>query len=245
VHFSDAGDPETFGVNNYVTLWPGDGEGITGLVRWRDMVFAFKRSRFAVFYGTSTDGTGNPIFNYRSVDAGVGCLQQGAAVAGEDGVYFATLTGLYRTTGGDPVLVSKPVEPWLHRDVTVPAVISGNPTLAYHRGRVYVNYPSAGVQGVYDTQTGEWTAWNLAANRQRDRDHLALPVRLLRGRRAGRGRLHPQHATVGHRPADGERAHRPRHDGRRRVGRDARDEPGVPRRAITRRRTRAGCSATS
>lgn len=163
VHFSNAGDPETFGVNDFVTLWPGDGEGITGLVRWRDMLFAFKKSRFAVFYSTSTSGTGTPIFNYRAVDAGVGCVLPGSVVAADDGVYFATLTGLYRTTGSDPVYLSKIIEPWLHRDISGPASITVAPTLAYDKRRIYMNYPQAGTQVIYDTRTGEWSVWNLAA----------------------------------------------------------------------------------
>jgi hypothetical protein len=102
--FSDAGAPETFGANNFVRLWPGDGETMTGLVRWRDLLFAFKQTRFAVFTGTSTDSAGNPVFNYRGVDAGRGCYAAGMAVAGEEGVYFADSTGIYLTNGDTPAV---------------------------------------------------------------------------------------------------------------------------------------------
>jgi hypothetical protein len=57
-----------------VDLTPNDGEVIT---EWRvgaATLFVFKQTKFFVFYGNSTDGSGNPVFNYRSVDLGVGAV---------------------------------------------------------------------------------------------------------------------------------------------------------------------------
>ncbi len=59
VKFSDAGDPETFGANNYVDLDPGDGEQIMAICNWREQLFVFKQTKFFRFYGTSTDEGGN------------------------------------------------------------------------------------------------------------------------------------------------------------------------------------------
>src|SRR5687768_10053534 len=36
VYFSDAGDPQTWGTNNYVQLTPGDGEKVQAVVAWRE-----------------------------------------------------------------------------------------------------------------------------------------------------------------------------------------------------------------
>jgi hypothetical protein len=68
VHFSDALAPETWSANNYVYLTPGDNEDIQGIVTWKNHLYVFKSSRFFDFYGNSTDGTGQPVFNYREVD---------------------------------------------------------------------------------------------------------------------------------------------------------------------------------
>ena len=77
VWFSDAGAPTTWGANNYIDLTPGDGQLIQGMIAWREFVFVFKETKFFVFTGTSTDSAGNPIFNVRTVDAGIGLASSG------------------------------------------------------------------------------------------------------------------------------------------------------------------------
>lgn len=61
-----------FGANNYVDLTPGDGEPIMGMIAWRGYLFVFKQSKFFRFSSTTTDSTGNPVFNYDTVDTGIG-----------------------------------------------------------------------------------------------------------------------------------------------------------------------------
>jgi hypothetical protein len=118
VKFSDPGDAETWGANNYVDLTPNDGEVITGMVAWRDQLFVFKQNQFFVFYGNSTDGSGNPVFNYRTVDTGVGAVNGrfSTCVAAPDGVYFMSARGVYRTTGGSPPEGERPDRAAVHRD---------------------------------------------------------------------------------------------------------------------------------
>lgn len=106
VWFSDASAPETWGATNYVDLTPGDGEAIQALCAWRDMLFVFKKTKFFVFYGESVDGTGNPVFNYRAVQAAAGAAGSQAVCATQEGVYFVSrLGGMFQSTGGDPVRV--------------------------------------------------------------------------------------------------------------------------------------------
>lgn len=167
IHFSDAGAPETFGANNFVRLWPGDGEGIRALVRWRDYLFAFKGTKFAVFIGTSTDNAGNPIFNYRGVDAGRGVYAQGQAVAGEEGVYFADATGIYVTTGDKPTYISQPIEPWLRAGTfgSLPSFTLSSAQLVYQDRRLYVIYPNttSSTTLVFDPALGAWMVWQMGA----------------------------------------------------------------------------------
>jgi hypothetical protein len=123
IYFSDPGAPTTFGVNNWVGLTPGDGELITAGVVYNNQTFIFKNSKFFVFYGNSTDSTGNPVFNYRTVSTGRGPMMKyggggtgipvaQAVTVGDDGVYFIGYNGIYRTTGGPPVLISQQLQPF-------------------------------------------------------------------------------------------------------------------------------------
>jgi hypothetical protein len=112
--FSDEGAPNTWGANNYVDLTPGDGEQIMGLAVWREALFVFKESRFFVFYGTSSDSTGNPDFLFNSIEATVGPSSSKAIAVGRDGVYFLNQRGIYRTTGNTPELVSELLDPFFY-----------------------------------------------------------------------------------------------------------------------------------
>lgn len=172
VHFSDPGAPETYGANNYIDLTPGDGSVITALVSWREFLFAFKSGRFFVFYGTSTDPSGNPIFNYRPVDVGQGAVfGNGTAVAGPDGVYFVNNSGMWRTTGGAPELVSGAVTSWWIGETqpyfagALPTNISGM-RLGRVGDRIWVCYATVNSTQrvmVYDCPTRQWFFYDIPA----------------------------------------------------------------------------------
>lgn len=164
VYFSDAG-ADTFTSGNSVSLTPGDGEAIKGLVRWRDLLFVFKQTKFFVFYGESVDETDNPIFNYRMADFRHGCTITGQAVAGEEGIYFADTTGIYLTTGNDVRYISQPLEPWLRLGNGPLSLSLGAARLVYHGRRLYVIYPngSSSVMLVHDPALGVWLVWQMSA----------------------------------------------------------------------------------
>lgn len=191
VHFSDPGAPETFGANNYIDLSPGDGESIAGLVTWQDQVFAFKRTKFFVFYGNSTDGDGEPVFNYRSVDGGVGvgastddgAISFNQVCAGRTGVYFIADDGIYRTVGGMPERVSRPLDYWFWRRTlpscpTLTGLWDGDLTgasLVAFQDRVYCTFKAAGspTTFVLNETTGAWTVYRFA--------NFGSPIRVLCG----------------------------------------------------------------
>lgn len=175
VGFSGAGTPETWGANDYVDLTPGDGErGIT-IVSWRELVFVFKETKFFVFTGNSTGADGNPVFNYRPVSAGVGPVSKMGAVSTPNGVYFLSRRGIYRTTGGDPVLVSRAIDPIFLGDA--PSEFSGGVlnhaaiqscAMAWCNGRLYVAYPSGSATVndrvlVFDPELNYWLLWSVPA----------------------------------------------------------------------------------
>lgn len=177
VRFSDAGAPETFGTNNYVTLTPGDGEEITGLGSWREFVYVGKPSKVFVFYGNSVDGTGNPVFNYKTVDAGVGPIGGYASCRGQDGWYFVAKDGVYVMRGvGTPELISEAVSP-IFTGSALPFFASSalnrqafsGVQMGWVNGRLYVAYPSGSSLAndrvlVYDPPTEQWLLWSVPIN---------------------------------------------------------------------------------
>jgi hypothetical protein len=177
VAFSDPGAPETFGANNFVDLQPGDGECIAGLAAWRDQVFAFKRTKFFVFYGASTDADGEPVFNYRPVEGGVGVGGTAAdafngpaqVCAGRNGVYFLADDGIYRTVGDTPQRVSAPLDFWFQRRVlpncpTLNGLWDGDLTgssIISFQSRVYCTFKAAGTSTTFvlNEDTGAWSIY--------------------------------------------------------------------------------------
>jgi hypothetical protein len=170
-YFSDPGAPTTFGANNYVVLTPGDGEYIMGAAVFNNQTFVFKQSKFFVFYGTSTDSTGNPIFNYRTIDTGIGVTANSQPVpqsvcSSEFGVFFVGARGIYVTTGAAPVLISQKIQPFF--DATTGPYWQGgnwNPVtatarLAWSNGRLYFSTGS-GVF-VWNRALDAWSWWNLS-----------------------------------------------------------------------------------
>lgn len=174
VFFSDAGAPETYGANNYVHLTPGDGEQILAMATWGTYLFVFKESKFFVFYGTSTDGSGNPVFEYRRVDLASPLSDEDyadnslhrLAVAGESGLYFATRDGIYQTTGGGPQRISGPVDPIFRQEALPHFNDVGRLTgLSFADDRLFASYAhtnnSAESMLVWNPRTDIWLRWRL------------------------------------------------------------------------------------
>lgn len=176
VVFSDAGAPETFGANNYVRLTPGDGESIRGAISFNNQVFVFKQTKFFVFYGQSTDATGQPVFNYRTVDTGIGMqtIAPQSVCRSEDGVYFIGNDGIYRTTGGTPSKISGPLDPFfvggLNSYWRGSQWGADNPVqrLAWVNGKLYAALGATTGTNVvqlfeWDPELGTWSCWGLNA----------------------------------------------------------------------------------
>lgn len=172
VWFSDAGNPESWSTNNYVQLTPGDGEVITQIVSWRGAVYVFKQTRLFIFYGTSIDASGNPVFNYRTVQLPSRVVLMSppltAVAVAEDGIYYVANDGVYVTTGDVPSLLSEDLYPLATGTstpfftVSVGAKWSDLSSIYYFRRRLFVSLGNASspVVFVYDIDSANWVAWS-------------------------------------------------------------------------------------
>ena len=174
VYFSDAGSATAWTATNFLQFTPGDGEKVQAVIAWREFVFVFKETKFFVIYGESQDAAGDPVFEYRTVDTGVGLASPRAVAADDTGVYFLHRRGVYRTTGGEPELLSSNIDPIFlggasdfylggtldHADITTSA-------LTCHDGRIYLSFTTDSTNNrtlVYDTGGEWWSLWDLAAS---------------------------------------------------------------------------------
>lgn len=185
VWFSDAGDPESWTGNpgavtppdgNYVILTPGDGQRIHGAAAFGNDFYVFKASRFFVFYGESEDPTGGVEFQYRTVE-GVGLSGYSAGMeatnaicSGTDGIYFLNADGVWRTTGYEPVRVSRPLDPFFNgtADITLNPQQLHKAAMCWHDERLWLTV-ATGVSTtnnrvlVYDPLLDEWMMHDFAA----------------------------------------------------------------------------------
>lgn len=173
VLMSDPGNPLSFPANNFVDLHPGSGEGITGMVAWREFVFVFKETEFFIFTGTSTSSTGTPVFNYRPVSGVAGSV--GPVAAAPEGVYFMDRRGVWITTGGSPTLVSSALDPlWLgnaslyYTGGVMDTSFLTSARLWWNQGRLYLSFSSTGTSNnrvtVLNTRTNAWTLYDIPAS---------------------------------------------------------------------------------
>ena len=175
VSFSDPGAPETFGANNYVDLTPGDGEAITGMVAWRELVFVFKESKFFVFHNNSVDSAGQPVFNYYAT-VGTGLVSPRAVAATSEAVYFLDRHGVYRTTGRDAQKVSDIIEPFFLGNLPPFFTTSqfshasiANAAMTIHENRIYLAVTTGAAAGndrmlVYDPEHNWWSLYSIPAS---------------------------------------------------------------------------------
>lgn len=172
ISFSNPDDATVFGANNWVVPAPGvGGLAYTASVRWREQLFIFRPGAFLVFTGTSTDNIGNPVFDYRVVDYGVGAVARHAACPAPEGVYFLSADGLYITAGGAPVRVSDQIAPLLSSrsdpsgNFTWRVNVSSPITMAYRDGCVYMTFTGDDATKrtlVYDTTAKTWWLWSFS-----------------------------------------------------------------------------------
>lgn len=185
VYFSQPDSPLAYDVTDYLILSPGDGETGRAAATYNDFLFLFKQSKFFVFYGNSVDSTGGAVFNYRTVGNAFGgsssAIYQGQVCSAPSGVYVITDTGVWKTTGGAPVLVSGALSPLFNQNVSTlayqgtgytklaPRSATGSGGSFWHQGKVYFSVTitrgaSTTSSGwlILDEQSGQWVVWELA-----------------------------------------------------------------------------------
>ena len=190
VFMSNPGLPETFETDgdpgipgtraprgrNYFDLVPGDGEKVMAAVTWRELTFIFKETKFFVLWGEGQLTDGTPTFQVREVVNNVGLSSSLGVNVGRDGVYFFNRRGVYRTSGGDPVLLSDKLAPLWTGDPEI--YYQGEPInlaqlglvrLLWTMEQVFVAVPTGSRTYndrllVYDTQHDWWSIYDIAAS---------------------------------------------------------------------------------
>ncbi len=159
VFFSDAGAPTTYSANNYVHLRPGDGEEIRGVATWRGQTFVFKESVVFIFGPEGVSSSGTPVFDNRAVSlpsrirpAAFSADAAATSVgAGDSGVYYRAIDGVYVTTGGPPRRISQPLDDPFRRNTILGSNLSVvGARVVLHGGNELF---------VYDDRHGEWVQW--------------------------------------------------------------------------------------
>lgn len=173
VRFSDPADPENFTADVFEDLDPGDGEQITGMVTFRELLIVFKETKFYVFDSAGVDADGEFDPSYRRVDNSIGLAASKAVVSARDGVYFLHRNGVYRTTGSDPVPVSGALDPFFSGEPSVyfrsdpinrSAITSC--AMGFHQERVFLACPTGSSSTnnrtwVLDPRSGAWSLFDL------------------------------------------------------------------------------------
>lgn len=174
VYFSEEGNPESFESTAYIQFTPGDGEKVLAVVTWREFVFVFKESKFFVITDQARDEENKPEFVFQTIETGVGLASPRAVCIHPSGVYFMSRTGVHRTTGSEPELVSNLVEP----------IWTGDTSLFYKGGvlafsaikncametwdeKIYLSFPTseaANRQLVYSPDYKWWALLDLPAS---------------------------------------------------------------------------------
>lgn len=174
VEFSNAGDPETWDADDFVDLYPNDGEQINGVASYKNQTYVFKDGRYFLFYGNSVDAVGGTVFNFHPVD-GIGA-ERGSVTAGPDGVYFVARDGIYLAQGVSYRKISAPLDPLFAAGLpgtgfftTAARVVPQS--AVFQRPVVWgtrVLFPlkissSSHVTFVYYSDTGQWSMWDFNA----------------------------------------------------------------------------------
>jgi hypothetical protein len=187
VYFSNAGQPMVWEWDgdpgdvatqrpprgrNYKDLTPGDGEAILAAVAWRELAFIFKETKFFIFWGEGEGDDGTPAFQVREVANAIGLASPQAVAVGRDGVYFMNRRGVYRSSGGDPVLLSDVISPMWTQDpdvyfqseaINLSALAQAR--ALWHEERLYLAVPTGSSPAndrvlVYDTQHEWWSLYD-------------------------------------------------------------------------------------
>jgi hypothetical protein len=173
VYFSEPGEPESYVTTSVLVLTPGDGERIQAVIAWREFVFIFKETKFFVLTGNERDSEGNPVFEPRPIETGIGLSAPKAVCVHPTGVYFVNHLGLYRTSGQEPEPVSSMIEPVFHTEEEVSPFFLGGElnhtfcgeiSLGAHEDRIYLGFAAVNPNDrtlLYDTQFQWWSIYDL------------------------------------------------------------------------------------
>lgn len=145
---------------NFLDVSPNDGDYISAIVPYQDLLYIFKSRSIWVLYVSGDPTT----WTLKNTFLGAGCTHSSAIKIHDDYIYFMGAYGFYKTDGTQLVNISSAVKTFFDPDglgdsVAIPwSIIYGNRL-------IFVGYGAAGtpICLVYYFETGGWSQWTFAS----------------------------------------------------------------------------------
>jgi hypothetical protein len=104
IYASEFREPYVFPAGSWVDVQPNEGEGITGMVSWRNKIMlVFKNnSTYAIVGGDDVDFAGNPDISVEIISEDIGCIAPNSIVQAEGRIMWLSHRGVYYFDGTIP-----------------------------------------------------------------------------------------------------------------------------------------------
>lgn len=168
IYFSDAGDPTSFPVNNFIAINTNDGQNITGIDDVLDNLVIFKDESVWILTGEPL-GAGNTTtignLQLRQANSPVGCSAFRTVCKVEQTLFFMHYSGLYALQNYSVQIISPNLQKTFQSNMN--SAFIGLSWGIYNpvERKYLVGYPSSGVTTpdsviVYDLQSLQYSRWD-------------------------------------------------------------------------------------
>lgn len=165
----------------YIEFGDGDGDIITGMVEYKDLIYVFKHN--SIWTLNAQSGSPSSYVRQKIVD-GIGCFCRDSIVEIDGLLYFVDKNAIWRTDGNTFEEISLPIRSLLSSraiNVTTVADSSYRKGSAMHFGTKYVVAWVDLVNGfqwlVFDTVNSSWTTYNLCGTNRAVETMYVIPNR--------------------------------------------------------------------
>lgn len=168
LYFSDAGDPTSFPVNNFIAINTNDGQNITAIDDILDNLVIFKDESVWILTGEPL-GAGNTTtignLQLRQANSPVGCSAFRTVCTVEQTLFFMHHSGLYALQNYSVVLISPFLKDTFQNEMNSAFISLSWGIYNSLENKYIVGYPSAGADTpdsaiVYDLTSKQYSLWD-------------------------------------------------------------------------------------